>query len=210
MIMSKSYGPTLPPGFKKQESDSEDDDDVLGPALPPDYHKTSTSIMTNKSFNDSEKHKQSTSRTHDGQNRTNIGPQIPHHLLCNANKTYEIEHDGSNNEGNNDDESEIFGPLPPPSGMQSRESSDADMGFWSSTVNNSSNIKEKEEEKIKRDEWMTVVPKALKRTLGMKDQKSFSTKSSSSKSEKKGEAVDKQRDEDMQKFLEEYNQVIND
>ncbi len=172
-------GPTLPPDWQQTK---EEDNQLIGPALPPNY-----SIQSNSN--------------HNKRSDRIIGPQIPKDLLKNNNNN-------NNSNESDSDSDQIIGPIP----ESHEDYDKHNFKFINNHSIVSMNEKKTNEKEVtKREEWMTQIPKPLARKLGFKSVHQFSQRSNKNV-DLKPEIVDNNTDnknEEMTQLLDSYNKVID-
>lgn len=180
---------------------NERNEQPIGPTLPPHWRKTKSIDKSDVNKTDINIDLLERSGHKSAKREQLIGPTLPPHL----------QNKSSNEDNESDSDSEpIIGPLPQSDQHYDRHNS--------KFINNASivslNDNKSEKEVIKREEWMTQIPKPLAKKLGIKSVHQFSQRSSKSIDLKHNTNDDNKysndcKDKQMNEFMDSYNKVIN-
>lgn len=198
-----TIGPTLPQDWKATDDNHshEDDDNVYGPALPPNLQSKSVDAKddSNSVIGPSlPPHFQPSVQTHDESSGDPIGPVKP--PLVTTSGTDHFDHCDS------DSSDDVIGPLP--ESHQLYDKINQRYGDCSHVLAKSESQKQM---RLEREEWMSMAPTRLAPVIPTKSVKHFSqrsVKSDDKTRDAKRYKKDHKREQELTELMDSYNKVI--
>lgn len=150
------YGPQYPPNFLPSTSSStlEVSKEVIGPSLPPGFRKRNSSSSSNEGDDTS----------YDERAGASLYPTVRDDQVPDE---FSREYD---------DDEDVIGPVLPSAGQEiDRKRGYLDSSYGQS-IRSKNDVSEQESKDMRREEWMTVVPKNVVKKMGFKSVTSFCKK----------------------------------